>query len=394
MRLQNLQDTRDGAYRTVSMDLVWEDSPRPAQSLYFSVHGNAGDSLNPTPDAFAIACLPLALWFRERRLSIDGSLCPRLAGGLRAVNGIFADWYGNLAEISIEASGGFIPRWPPATGRTVSLLSGGVDGLYALRRNRLNYPLDHPSSISACITLFGGNTFDVDEQGPVPERLTAFVSLVQRLSALAEQERFELIPVLTNIRSLGLDYRAATKIGIGAGHIAVAQLFQGRFHQALFASDGDGPNPFPGASHPLLMPHFSTDALLVQGTENEVPRSEKIRSLADWEPGRRLMQPCHYVTIPAEGRINCCRCEKCIRTMLVLIGLNRLQDVGAFVEKDVTPDMIQAIPIATLNKADLLMQSIPLLAAVGRDDLIRAIRRRVLRFEFNNWSRRLLPRSS
>ncbi len=47
------------------MDLIWEETPRPPQTLYFEADGATAELLRPSADGFAIACLPLAAWTRE-----------------------------------------------------------------------------------------------------------------------------------------------------------------------------------------------------------------------------------------------------------------------------------------------------------------------------------------
>ncbi|HVS03293.1 MAG TPA: hypothetical protein VMT16_11035 [Thermoanaerobaculia bacterium] len=380
MILTELADRQEGPRRRISMDLVWEDSPHPRETLYFAADGEAADLMRPSADAFAIACLPLAVGTGERRLRVEDTLCTRLRSGLRLVNQVFHEWYPRCSLVALEATGGFAPTRPPERRRVASLLSGGVDGLMTLRRNRLDYPLDHPESIRACITLFGVNKFDVTDGRPVPERLDAFAALLGRLGELAREEHFRLLPVRTNVRSLAPSYAYWTAMGFGAGHSAVAQLFQGHFDKVLFASNGDGPNPPPGAAHPVFNPHFSTDAVRIQGEQDEMRRSEKLELLTRWELARRLMQPCHYVRIPEGGRINCGRCEKCVRDMLTLIGLGRLRNVSAFAEDDLTPDRLFRIPLNNRRKAALLLQSIPGLRQAGRRDLAWAIRARVALF--------------
>ena len=380
MKLTNLRDQRGGDTRTVSMDLEWEAVDHPLGKLYFAANGATADLLCPNADCFAIACLPMAAWLGESRLVVEGSLCTRLGKGLKGLNEIHADWFPEVGRVSIEPTRGFVPTIPPPERRLASMLSGGVDGLASLRANRLEYPLDHPGSIRACITLFGDGTYDVGEEGPDAERLRAFEALLERLGNLARKEQFDLLPVRTNVRRIAPSYRAWTTVGYGGGLIAAAQLFQGSFDRVLYSSDGVGPNPHPGTLHPLTNRLFSTEALTVQSDQDEVRRSEKVALLADWDEGRKLMQPCHYVKIPGEGKINCGECEKCVRTMLILIGLGRLDEVDAFHKKDVTPDMIRRIPIHHGGKLELLRESLPLLEKAGRSDLVRAIRRRALKY--------------
>lgn len=377
MVLTNLRDHWQGDVRKISMDLVWEDNPIPRQTLYFAAKGETAERLNSNANGFALATLPLAANWRERRFLVESKLCSRLGPGLRFLNEVFKQWYPPISLLTIEAADGFEPTSPPATRRVGCLLSGGIDGLTALRVNRLTYPLDHPESIRDCITLFGINKFDIDVTGPVRERLQAFAALIRRLSALAKAEHFHLHPVHTNVRSLAPGYTYWNRMGFGVGHSAVAQLFQGYLDKVLLASDGDGPNPSPGAMHPLIDGRFSTDAVRIQGVQDEMLRPDKIALLADWEWGRQLMQPCHYITIPENGRINCGRCEKCIRTMLTLIGLGRMPEVTAFQDKQVPITRLFSFPLASRRKVALLMQSLPLLKGAGRFDLVWAIRVRI-----------------
>lgn len=380
MKLVNLQDQQYGDMRRISMDIIWEHRDIPHKTLYFEAGDEIAAMLHASPNAFAIACLPLASWYDEKRLYVEGSLCTRLGKGLKAVSEVFHDWYKHCSLLDITASDGFIPTWPPAQRRTVSLLSGGVDGLATLRRNRLDYPTDHPDSIQACITLFGINTFDLDENEPVAARLKAFDALKSRLQELATTEHFKLLPVYTNVRSLAPHYRYWIRVGFGAGHSAVAQLFQKEFDKVLWASDGNGANPHPGAEHPVFNQHYSTSALRLQDDGLDMSRKDKVTLLSQWDYGRRMMQPCHYVNIPENGQINCGRCEKCIRTMLLLLGIGKLGEVDAFAENDVRPVAIFRIPVNNLKKAQLLAQSIPDLKRIGRHDLVWAIRLRILLF--------------
>jgi hypothetical protein len=380
MILTDLTDTEYGDRRRISMRLHWEDQRKPSQILYFEARNETAALLRPTADGFALACLPLAMGAGERRLRVEGVLCTRLRAGLRIINEVLHGWFPQYPLIEVEASDGFRPTTPPPHRRVATQLSGGVDGLTTLRRNRLDYPLDHPESIRGCITLFGINTFDVDVNGPVRLRLDAFDALLQRLQGLAEAEQFALHPVWTNVRSLAPNYRYWTRLGFGAGHFAVAQLFRGTYDKVLAASDGEGASPAPGALHPLFESHLSTDAVRIQGAENEMTRVDKLALLADWDAGRRLMQPCHYVKIPPDGQINCGRCEKCLRTMLILIGLGKLDQVSAFSENDVPVDRIFRIPVNNWRKARLLAQAIPSLQGVERRDLVWAIRARLALF--------------
>jgi hypothetical protein len=282
--------------------------------------------------------------------------------------------------LSIEPLGGFVPIRARPAARTASLLSGGVDGLTALRANRLAYPADHPESIRDCILLFGANDFESTAEGPVAERLAAFERLEGRLRQLASEEDFSLLAVHTNTRLLSRDYACWASVGFGAANAAVAHVLSRRVSKLLLASDGNGVDPPPGGAHPLLDRYFSTEAVEIWHEHAPWTRFDKLRLLADWPAALRLLQPCHYVTIPPPGQINCGRCEKCVRTMAGLLALGKLKSAPAFPYDDVTADMIRPLPVASPVKAELLAQLVEPLRAAGRHDLVTAIERKLRTF--------------
>ncbi|HEY2830575.1 MAG TPA: hypothetical protein VGJ88_10700 [Thermoanaerobaculia bacterium] len=391
MKIRNLSvdDVRDG--RRITADIVWEDSARPSQTLFFETAYPFAADLQPSPNAFVLAALPAAVWRGERRVQIEGPLCTQFKDGLQAVMAIYSRWYPRCRPLSIEPLGGYTPTTPRPDARTACFLSGGVDGLTALRANRLDYPKGHPESVRDCILLFGANDFECTIDGPVPERLAMFREVQSRLSDLAVSEDFELIPVLTNTRLLIGDYECWTSVGFGAANVSVAHALSRRFNRVLFASDGNGVDAPPGASHPLLDQFFSTAALQVWHEHAAWSRIDKLRLLADWPPALRIMQPCHRIGVLPEGQLNCGRCEKCIRTMLGLLALGKLAEAEAFAGNDVTPEMIAAIPVLNPVKAELLRQLIEPLRGVGREDLISVLQTKTATFRRRERMRRLTP---
>jgi len=360
--------------------VTFEDTDRAPRTVFVEGPESVAGELEPSADAFVLASVAFASWLGERRIRVEGAVCPRLRDGLRAVLQVYGRWFPRCGPVMLEPTLGFVAPTPRRDARTASFLSGGVDGLTALRTNRLDFPRAHPASIRDGLLLFGANDFEMEADAPVPERLAAFERLTARLDALAAAEDFTLIPLHTNVRhALCPDYLCWMKVGFAAANIAVAHTLGRRMTSVLFASDGVGPDPTPCASHPLVDQHFSSAALTVVHEHAALTRQEKLRILAAWEPALALMQPCHYIEVPPHGQINCGRCEKCVRTMLDLIGLGVLARAPAFADDDVAPEWIEWMGLPSLVKVELLAQSLPALRAVGRDDLVGAVERRIER---------------
>lgn len=380
MLIRNLRREWRGTRCRVAADVTWEDTDRAPRSVYVEAPEIAAADLEPSADAFVLAAVAFASWCGERRIAVEGAVCPRLRDGLRAVLEVYGRWFERCRPVTIEPTQGFVAPFPRREARTASFLSGGVDGLAALRTNRLDFPPSHPASIRDGLLLFGANDFEMADDEPVPERLAAFERLAARLASLAAAEDFTLIPLHTNVRhALCPDYLCWMKVGFAAANIAVAHTLGRRMTAVLFASDGVGPDPSPCASHPIVDQHFSTAALQVIHEHAALTRVDKLRLLAQWEPALALMQPCHYIDVPPNGQINCGRCEKCVRTMLDLIGLGLLARARAFVDDDVDPQWIEWMGLPSVTKIDLLASSLPALRGVGRTDLVDAVERRLAR---------------
>lgn len=382
MRLERLRAEVVGDRRRVVADVVWEAADRSPQHLYFEAARPVGDDLEPAAEAFVLACLPFAVWLGEPRIRVDGTLCPRLRDGLAAAMALYARWYPRCRPVAIEPMGGYMPPRPRHPPRTAVFLSGGVDALAALRRNRLDYPRAHPRSIAEALLLFGVNDFEMTPSGPVEERLTMFEEIRERLEGVAIAEGFTLVPVSTTARLLAPDYTAWTNVGFGAATVAVAHALRRRFTTVVFASDGAGVDPLPAGSHPILDQHFATAAVDVEHVQAATSRLDKLRLLADWPIAMAVMQPCHRVRVLPRGRVNCGRCEKCVRTMLGLAAIGKLANAPAFAGHELSAEVVAAIPVHSAAKAELLADLVRPLDAAGRHDLARAVRRRLRRWRW------------
>src|SRR4051812_12213687 len=72
--------------------VTWEDSNAPAGTLEFVVPRDRDTSRAPAPEAFLLACFPLAAAQGERRVAIAAPCCPRLGEGLHTVHAWWRRW--------------------------------------------------------------------------------------------------------------------------------------------------------------------------------------------------------------------------------------------------------------------------------------------------------------
>lgn len=377
MRIEHIREERAEGRGRVAADIVWEDRDAPVRTLVIETTEPFVRDLTPSPDAFLLALLPIAQWQGERRIRIEGGICCRLRDGLGAAMQLFAVWHDRVRSVRIEPTHGFAPTVARREPRAASFLSGGIDALSLLRNNRLDYPAGHPGFIHDCILLFGLNSYDADVSGSRPERVAAFESHVQRLTSFAEREGATLIPIHTNIRTFYPDFASWGAVGFGAGIVSTALCMPGRLERVALASAGLGMRHPPQGSHPWLDHHYSTEAVAVHHAQVGLTRFEKTRIVAEWEEALSVVRTCLYETLPPPGRINCGECEKCLRTMLALVALGKLDRAPTFPFDEVTPSMLEPLRIEDGHGPLFYMQCIEALAARGRSDLVDSLRRKL-----------------
>jgi hypothetical protein len=238
-----------------------------------------------------------------------------------------------------------------------------------LRVNKTNYPAQHPGAVKDCLLIHGFDIGGVIKRGMkyhVFERAKAAMSLV------AEDAYVTLIPVYTNIRHLCDERDLWLNKFFGAVLAAVAHAFDSRLNLVYIASSYDIPNLDPCGSHPLLDPEYSSFDLTIKHRDLQLSRLDKLRLVADWDVAFHNLRVC---LANVGDRLNCGKCEKCVRTMTELLAIGVLQKTNAFVEHDVSPELFAGFDITIRHRAPFYEALLPLLEARGRDDLVQTIKR-------------------
>ena len=154
-----------------------------------------------------------------------------------------------------------------------------------------------------------------------------------------------------------------------AGH-----AFASRFDLFYIPSSFDLPNLVPCGSHPLLDPQFSSYELRFRHRDVEMKRIEKIKLVAGWEAAFQHFRVC-LANVP--DRLNCGKCEKCVRTMLALEALGVLDKTRAFVENEVKPEMLSAFKINIRHRPPFYEELLEPLRQRGRLDLAAVIEKKL-----------------
>ncbi len=367
MKLVDFNLVRDADIVTASVRVIFEDNELPEKTVFIKTNSSFADGFDVNPDAFLVGCLLPALHLGEKRLFIEGEVCPFLKEGVGVAMNILSHWTdGRYNPIPIEAfvrKAIAIPQ-PPRTGM---VMSGGMDSLAALRLNRLHYPEDHPAYVRDSFFLHGFDIGGVVERGM---KYHVFDRALDAISTITRDAGTNLIPVYTNIRHLCDERELWLDSFFGAVLAAMAHSFSARINLMFVGSSYDIPNLHPCGSHPLLDPEYSSYGMRIRHRDYELSRLEKIKVVSEWDAAFQNFRVC-LANVP--DQLNCGKCEKCVRTMTELTALGVLHKTRAFEADDVTSEDISQYDITIRVRPPFYRPMIPLLRQRGRDDLADTI---------------------
>lgn len=377
LRIENdrLEVTADSVRRVATVS--WEDSPRPPLDLHFEISSSRAGDLSDSFDAFLLAAALAASRHGERRIRVEGRLCPRLVEGVLTAFALLGEWYpGRRDSPAIEAAAGMRASSSGRNPAAALWLTAGVDSLHVLRENRRMYAPSHPRSFRRAIHVPHLNFPGGDNLPPARDLLRRQLRSVK---AVAAETGLDLIVVGSNQRLLEPDLFFPGREALGSLLASTAHFQSAALRSATVAASLDLTRLPPLGSHPLLDPLFSSASLDIFHEGWGRTRMEKVRDLARWGPLRHVFV-CFEGPLP-DGQVNCGRCEKCVRTMTALVAVGALSGHPGFPADDVTPEMIRGIDagyhpdLFEYDWGPLASET----AAAGREDLARAIRRRVER---------------
>lgn len=369
MKIENIRTETAGTHARLAAAIIWEDCARPAQEVFFATEKQFAEALPQSPEAFLAAVLTPALWAGEKRISTDAEVCPEFLDNLEVVTKVFQNWFPEIGQtIKIETRRRSEARNGASFRRAAFFFTGGVDSLAALRKNRLNFPLNHPASVKDGIIVFG-----LEVQDP-----RAFDYVTNTLSVIAADAALTLIPISTNLRSLNDDWVFWWKAHMGPALCAVAHALSGRISSVIIASDYDLSHLMPHGSHPLVDPNFSAFDLKVRYDGIALSRLEKIRLLTGWEVGLNNLRVCNKEEHYQRERLNCGECEKCLRTMLALLALGALEKTRAFARRDLSSDLVASKIQVYASVLPFYEELIRPLFEAGRPDLAAIVQKAVI----------------
>ncbi len=371
MKISDFKLVRETDAVTAEAKVTFEDCDLPCRRVYIKTLPEYEKGFSANPEAFLVGCLLPALHMGEKRIKVEGEICPFLKESLGVAMKILEHWTdGKYTPVVMET--GVLPGGDrQVLKRTGMVMSGGMDSLAALRLNRLNYPETHPGYVRDCFFIHGFDIGGVVERGM---KYHVFERAMKAALKITRDAGARLVPVYTNIRHLCDERDLWLNSFFGAVLAAVAHSFSDRIDMMFIGSSYDIPNLHPCGSHPLLDPEYSSWRMRIRHRDYELTRLEKIRIVSRWDTAFNNFRVC-LANVP--DLLNCGKCEKCVRTRLELAALGLLDKTRAFVQEELTPRDIEKFDITIRERPPFYRPLIPLLRNQGRDDLASVIEKKL-----------------
>ena len=388
LKIENIKTEIRSEKKWVAATIRWEECEHEDFEVFFEIDEKFADDFDASPHGAISAYLIPALRHGEERIFIDAEICPQFKEGADIAMRWMSHWFfgAERKPVQIEARTRSTVPTPSRPPRAGLLFSGGIDSMTVLRMNRLNFPLDHPGSVKDGIFAFG---FDVRFE-------ETFDEMVDSLSGIVQEAGITLLPFASNLYTHYLQLDADALInqnpGVwqyqyqGGALAGAAHLFANRLDAVRIANTYDIANLRPFGNHPMIEPNFSSYDLRIHHDGITLSRLEKVKLIADWDVGLNSIRVCNQITVWDEktqnfkernpfapGELNCCRCWKCVVTMLALMIAGALHKASTFPQKDISPQLIRKTFIPSDQNLCDFVELIAPLQSLGRDDLADAI---------------------
>jgi hypothetical protein len=264
-------------------------------------------------DPFLIASLLPAMTIGGR-IEVAEPVSPKLLGAVPRIQDILLNWNRHrwlnqprLRMVEVEASVRRPTARPALTG---AFFTGGVDSFYTA--------LKHLDQVDALVYVRG---FDIDVTDDAANR-TALSGIKSAAGLLGKP----LVEIASNLRVFAGDF-----IDWGPYHGAalgsVCALLGASFGRIFVPASFTYARLPPWGSHPILDPLWSTDEVEIVHDGCESNRVEKLAAIAGQPAARSWLRVCLE---NRHGSYNCGRCEKCLRTMVLLRAMGKLDSFTAF----------------------------------------------------------------
>ncbi len=327
LTISNLRKERHGEWTRLVVDIDFGDveTSYTEKTLWFAVRNENADMLtDESYDAFVLVPLYLAMYYHTD-LHIAGKMSKLLYQNIKwYVRQILCDFSPDLAMVDVKADGFTVV---PGKGHMIGTgISCGVDSLCTI--------MDHfvketdPEYRINSLFLFDAGFYGLYDD---PKARARYEAHYQRNKKAADEMGLPVIEITTNAHSFFINEIGFTKVAFFTNYSCVFSLQKAMnkyypssaysyMEEKIYGVHMYNPD-MAEFCEAYLVPLIQTEHtnLIVDGCQYR--RSQKVENLADWDIAQRYLNVC----VEGPGGSNCCMCSKCMRTILPLEAMGKLE---------------------------------------------------------------------
>lgn len=316
---------------------------------YFAVPKEYKKYLSSDATPFLAAFLLPAMKEGED-IYIEGTISRKLYDSLSAITTLVTTWPMGFKPIKVSARK--IVEDSGYHRRIGLFFSGGVDSWYT-------YQMNKKSESTAVTDFLFVHGFDI----PLNEN-KFHRSVYKELKSAATKAQVKFIPVETNLREF-IDPMLIWDYSHGGALAAVGLALSGGLGKVYLSGGMETAAVRPYGLHPHLDPLWSSETLTVTHFGDKARRIDKITTIVKDSLVRETLRVCWR---NRNQQYNCCECEKCLRTMLVLYACGSLHLCKTFPQA-LDPERIRATYLFP-NQYRYFAESLDVIRKSRKNDVI------------------------
>ncbi|MGB7451714.1 MAG: hypothetical protein WBM36_06265 [Lysobacterales bacterium] len=352
MRIGTPTITRRQGRHVLSAQIATETSGvNCPESLWFSTDCEDSPFQPDMADAFVVGLIASAMYLGED-IRVDGMVSTRLAHGLDTYQDILNTWWPDTFKcVDVHYENLSDRRQDLRPAGVACTFSGGVDSFHTVLQLLPSNMKYRDFSISHALMINGFDQLvDLERRGLAQAAFNTY-------QAALDQWDVTLLMVDTNVGTFRKSILGRREMALSySGPLAAsAHALGAKFGR--FGISGHGTYAYadllPYGSHPALDHHLSSDQLQIVHAGTSHSRAKKIEMLADIPHVQENLMVCAKTPVFDQQTglpVNCCECEKCVRTMVVLTIIGKLDNFPTFSKRRPplttyqNPNLLSAIP--------------------------------------------------
>ena len=252
-------------------------------------------------EAYIIATIMLAM-AENRTLKVHGSVSRTLLSNLTEFRDAWNCWLPDVYhKIDFEATT-IDDSLETKNNSAIAAFSGGLDSTFTVWQHTQKLAGYRSQDIKACVMVRGFDIFKENE----------YKSAYKKAQETLESINIPLVPLSTNYRSIiELDWNHTFGTALASCLNNFKKLYSKGIISGTFSYKF---NRYGRGSNPIIDPLLSSSSFEILHDGAKYYRDKKVFGISKWNQGVNNLRVCFS---GKQKHINCGKCEKCIRTMMI-----------------------------------------------------------------------------